>query len=157
AELRMEMEQHAGLNRQLEAQQARAEASARRQQQAASLQQDLQEIESLLKPFTSPGHCQPASAINAWDWDRTVEAQPISLSKLRGLGALEKTPKGLEALFIVGGAKARGASHDRPLGSFPQFWSGHLFRPEVLAAVERAQDLLNQHGEALIDRGLLTE
>lgn len=155
ARLQIEIERQVSLERQIEAQRVKAHALSKRNERKAALQAELADVDSLLKPFISAGHYQPASRTNAWDMKWTVEAMPVSLSRLRDLGALEKSPAGLLALYIVGGAKAPGASHDRPLGTFPQCWAGHLEKPKVRDAVQRAQELLRMHGEALVEQGLL--
>lgn len=155
--LQTEIERQASLKRQLEVQQVKADALGKRNSRQAALQRDRAEVDSLLKPFTSPGHYQPASRSNAWDMEWTVDPMPVSLSRLDRLGALEKSPAGLLALYIVGGAKAPGASHDRPLGTFPQCWAGHLEKPKIRDAVLRAQELLRMHGAALVEQGLLTQ
>ncbi|MEM8735202.1 MAG: hypothetical protein AAGG44_13310 [Planctomycetota bacterium] len=155
AKLQAEIELQASLERQLVAQQVASRQLAARASRVKALRQDRAEIDALLKPFTSPGHYQPSSRTNAWDMEWNVVATPVSLSRLHDLGALDDTPSGLQALYVVGGAKAPGASHDRPLGEFPQCWAGHLRKPEVRDAVSRAQELLRVHGKALVEQGLL--
>lgn len=123
---------------------------------AAALQRDLADVERYLKPFTAPGYLQPKSDRNAWDTERTVDAKPVSLARLKRLGALDDTMEGLERLYIFGGGKNPVLNNSRPLGSFPQYWAQHLGKPEVQNAVQRAQELLREHGQALVEEQRLS-
>ena len=123
---------------------------------AEALQKEMAEVKLILSPFTSPGHFQPNSTSNPWDFKQTVDAEPISLSALKRLGALERTMTGLERLYITGGSKNPIFNHDRPLGAFPMCIAGSLERREyVMETVKTAQRLLNTHGQALIEAGVL--
>ena len=63
--------------------------------------------------------------------------------------------EGLERLYIFGGGKNAVLNNSRPLGSFPQYWAHKLSKPEVLQAVKRAQQLLRDHGQAMVEEQLL--
>ena len=123
---------------------------------AEALQKEMAEVKLILSPFTSPGHFQPNSASNPSDYKQTVDAEPVSLSALKRLGALERTMTGLGRLYHFGGSKNPIFNHDRPLGAFPMYNSSSLERrAHVLETVKTAQRLLNTHGQALIEAGLL--
>jgi len=123
---------------------------------AEALRRDMEDVDRYLKPFTAPGYLQPKVGSNAWTTERTVEKQPVSLSRLKKSGALEDTMKGLERLFIFGGGKNPALNNSRPLGAFPQYWAYRLNKPDVLEAVKRAQELLRDHGQALVEEQLLS-
>ncbi len=122
----------------------------------AALERDMADVERYLQPFTAPGYLQPRSDRNAWDTERTVEKKPVSFSRLKRLGALDNTMEGLERLYIFGGGKNAVLNNSRPLGSFPQYWAQHLSKPEVRNAVQRAQQLLRDHGQTLVEEQLLS-
>ncbi|PHQ37036.1 hypothetical protein [Rhodopirellula bahusiensis] len=144
--LRVEIEQTQREQEKFKAKTARAEA----------LRREMPDVQKYLVPFTSPGYRQPNSDSNPWDNTRTAEAKPVSLSRLKRLGALDYNLKGLENLYIFGGIKARGTNNTRPLGSFPEYASQRLNRPEVRQPLERAQQLLRDHGQAMVEQQLLS-
>lgn len=114
------------------------------------------DIRKYLSPFITPGYLQPKAGSNPWNTERTVDAQPVSLARLKKAGALDRTMKGLERLYIFGGGKNPGLRNERPLGAFPEYFAEQLHKPQVRDAVERAQALLIQHGEALVEQQLLS-
>ena len=87
---------------------------------------------------------------------KTLEKKPVSLSALERLGALEVTLRGLEALSLIGAQQLRNPDLRRPLGSFPSPDQGTLTRPRDIETTKRAQQLLKEHGTALIEEGLLS-
>ncbi|MEO2031390.1 MAG: hypothetical protein ABGZ35_04840, partial [Planctomycetaceae bacterium] len=121
-----------------------------------ALRSSMADVRKYLSPFTSPGYLQPNSLSNPRRTERTDDAMPVSLSRLERLGALDPTPEGLERLYEFGGGKNGTRSPGRPLGAFPKYTSFHLQRPAVLAAVRRAQELLREHGQALIEAKILS-
>ncbi|MEM8669316.1 MAG: hypothetical protein AAGG48_17465 [Planctomycetota bacterium] len=123
---------------------------------AEALRRNMADVERYLKPFTAPGYLQPKSDRNAWDTERTADAKPVSLARLKRLGALEDTMEGLERLYIFGGGKNPVLNNSRPLGLFPQYWAQKLSKPEVLEPIKRAQQLLRDHGQALVEEQLLS-
>lgn len=154
-ELRDQQDQAANLRRQIaqvQREQAEFQAKAAR---AEALRREMSDVKRYLSPFTAPGYLQPKSDRNAWDVERTADAEPVSLTRLKRLGALEPTMEGLERLYIFGGGKNAVLNNSRPLGSFPQYWAQKLSKPEVLQAVKRAQQLLRDHGQAMVEEQLL--
>ncbi|MEM6468012.1 MAG: hypothetical protein AAF802_00480 [Planctomycetota bacterium] len=123
---------------------------------AEALRLDMTDVKRYLQPFTAPGYLQPKSDRNAWDTERTVDATPVSLARLKRLGALEDTMEGLERLYIFGGGKNPVLNNSRPLGAFPEYAAYYLKKPNVLHAVKRAQQLLREHGQALVEQQLLS-
>lgn len=120
-----------------------------------ALAADMQDVRKHLSPFITPGYLQPKAGSNPWNTERTVDAQPVSLSRLKQAGALDRTIKGLERLYIFGGGKNPGLRNSRPLGGFPEYFAEQLHKPQVRGPVERAQELLIQHGQALVEQQLL--
>ena len=62
----------------------------------------------------------------------------------------------LEALSLIGAQQIRNPDLRRPLGSFPSPDQGTLTRPRDIETTKRAQQLLKEHGTALIEEGLLS-
>lgn len=122
-----------------------------RAQRAAAMRSDLPDIEKYLAPFTAPGHLQPVSDHNPWHTKRTATAMPVSLAALKRLGALESTMDGYERLYKFGGGKNAIHRNERPLGSFPEYFAQHIDKPHIREAVRRAQELLTEHGQALVE------
>lgn len=123
---------------------------------AAALARDLAEVRSLLSPFITPGHFQPPSG-GGHKYERTTDAKPVSLSRLQGAGALDPTQEGLTYLLRFGGSR-RTRGNRRPLGSFPAYQGyGSPQNDRNMPRVQRAQALLRQHGQALVEAKLLSE
>lgn len=138
------------LNQEIAAAQRRKAKEVAEQRRADALAKVMPDVRRYLVAFTSEGHRQPGVEAR-WESFTTVDAMPVSYSKLVDRGALEDTMEGLELLFIFGGGKNRGVNNDRPLGAFPKYSAGQLNKPEVLNAVKRAQQLLREHGKALVE------
>ncbi|QDT13394.1 hypothetical protein K239x_54120 [Planctomycetes bacterium K23_9] len=138
-----------------EMQREREESSAKSARENA-LQNEMRDVEKFLQPFTAPGNLQPNSDSNPWDVERTFDSKPVSLARLQRLGALEQTMEGLERLYIFGGGKNPTVNNPRPLGSFPEYWAQKLKKPHILQPVKRAQQLLRDHGQALVEQQLLS-
>ena len=137
------------------AQREQAEALAAEERERA-VNADITDIRRFLSPFINSGHLQPKVGANKWTTERTIDSKPVSLSRLKASGALDKTLEGLERLFIFGGGKNPGLHNRRPLGDFPEYSSEKLRKPDIQASVERAQDLLIKHGDALVEMKLLS-
>ncbi len=108
----------------------------------------------LLSPFITPAYSQPGS--DAHNWVQTQEKKPVSRQALERLGALEPTLRGLETLSKLGGQQWHNPETRRPWGSFPTPDNAALTRPRDIETVKRAQQLLIEHGQTLIDEGLLS-
>lgn len=118
----------------------------------AALQRDMVDVRAYLIPFITPGHVQPDSLRSAGNIRHTLEAMPVSLVELERIGALVPSLKGLEILH-----RAACASNDRPHASFPIYaLEGGVTRRDVRPFVEKAQALLRQHGQALVEANLLS-
>lgn len=115
---------------------------------------DYERIRVVLTAFTTPGYVQPETAYKLVFHDTK---QPVSYSALKRVGALEDSDKGLAILFRVGGSKSATQQNDRPLGAFPRMNSiSELQKPNTVARVKEAQQLLRKYGVFLIEDGLLT-
>lgn len=108
----------------------------------------------ILLPFISPDYAQPGRNQN--DWVTTPDKKPVSWNALQRMGALETTLKGLETLMVVGAQYVRKAETRRPYGSFPVTGSSTLNRPNDIEMTKRAQSLLIEHKQVLIEEGLLS-
>ncbi len=113
-------------------------------------------IQTLLKPFITPGYMQPKSA------DELVYGQskiPMSYSALLRVGALKESEQriGIGILLRVGGGKSANLNNDRPLGEFPRMNSqADLQKPAVVARLKEAQRLLRIYGPLMVEDGLLS-
>ncbi|MFM9962575.1 MAG: hypothetical protein ACKV2Q_15290 [Planctomycetaceae bacterium] len=108
----------------------------------------------LLSPFITPNYDQPRNVYN--EWNTTNEKKPISWNTLERLGALNPTLEGLQILSMIGSQHGRQPESRRPLGSFPYTGDTSLNRPRDIEATKRAQRLINDHKQVLIEEGLLS-
>lgn len=105
-------------------------------------EQALPEIRALLSPMISSGRMQLGSN----GWTAGVEG-PLSLQALRSAKALELTDRGMITLgSMFGGPLNR---NDRPRGGFPETMTTN----EI--TIRRAQELLVEFGDILVETGLL--
>lgn len=123
---------------------------------AAALNRDMAEVRKYLPAFTTPGHYQPNSTSSAWVVELTIEARPVSLSRLDKLGALKQTVEGLDRLYAFGGGRAIDVNNDRPQGSFPNYAPYYIKQLEIRSIVARSQELLREHGQAMVEAGILS-
>lgn len=108
-----------------------------------------------LLPFISHDYVQLDTG-NSINWLKTLDKKPISLKAIERLGALETTLKGIETLSDIGTQTGRNPEFRRPLGSFPEPDGGSLSRPRDIEATKRAQQLLKEHGQVLVEEGWLS-
>ncbi len=131
---------------------AEAEAEAARVARAqleSELEKDMRMVQSFLMPFITPANTQIGEKRY---YVTTVTSQPVSLSRLRGLGALDPTLGGLENLYGLGSNR----EGKRPFGSFPTpFFSERLRDDSIRNKIVIAQNLLNKYGELLVEKGML--
>ena len=64
------------LHNQLAALEEKRRVQSEKVARAEALQKEMDEVKLILSPFTSPGHFQPNSASNPWDFKKTVDAEP---------------------------------------------------------------------------------
>ncbi len=155
-DLRDNQDKSASLRRQItqtQRQQSEFRAKAAR---ADALQRQMSDVRRWLTPFTASGHMQPNSTHNAYGIERTVDPAPVSLMRLRKLGALEPTMEGIKQLHTFGRYRNADFKDKLPLGAFSPYWEGLIHKPEVLALVKRAQQLLRDHGQAMVEARLLS-
>jgi hypothetical protein len=118
----------------------RAEDSLRWAQLDREMQRDMNEINGLLRAYTSPGFTYRPDDTKG----------PVSYSLIRSSGGLEATRKGLGNLFFI----ATGNS-DRDRGGLPAGVGGHISSSTPTAPIERAQELLIKYGELMVRKGML--
>lgn len=135
-----------------------AEEKLKREQALAAEQQALErkrlearfaaalpEIRRVLRPFITDGYAQPRN----WRFERTANKGPVSFAALQGGGYLTKDVKGLQRLH------AANVHNDRELGAFPSFLGGDQDFAQKQEALLRAQNLLNEFGPLLVEKGML--
>lgn len=113
-----------------------------------AFENDLTEIKSLLRPMLVEAKTQPG---NNRQLERVAGTGPISLSKLRGVGALEPNERGVQLLHYLFGAPG----HDRDMGGFPRY--GSVAGKAEEDKVWRAQELLIKYGELMVKKKMLAE
>jgi hypothetical protein len=64
---------------------------------------------------------------------------------------LDDNPRALFALHALGA----DASNDRPQGNFPPYFGGHEVRPEQVPFFKKVQALLKEHGDLMVEKGML--
>ncbi|MCA9257939.1 MAG: hypothetical protein KDA61_02010 [Planctomycetales bacterium] len=130
--------------------------ASQKAQRAAALAKVMPEVRSLLAPFITPGYVQPARGRGSYNLETTTEKKPVSLERLKLVGALDDTSKGHFYLLRFGGGRNTSGNR-RPLGSFPNYLGGDIsVNVQSVPRVKRAQALLREHGEALVEAQLLS-
>ena len=137
-----------------------AEESARQRDLARvearkAMEQALPAMRGLLSPVISKGYKQPDSAQSM---KVVVDPGPLSLSALMQFGALNEDKKGMETLFyLVQPGNAFGNLNDRPLGQFPKYTDEFVIqKPAVIETVRKVQRFLIEHGDAMVEAGILS-
>ena len=108
----------------------------------------------LLAPLIALDYMQPGES--ARSWVQTAEKKPVSWRALERLGALDSSLNGLETLSLIGAQSFRSHDARRPLGSFPVPENAKLVLPRHIETTKRAQQLLKDHHQILIEEGLLS-
>ena len=131
---------------QIEQAQAKARMAQLRQRARTS------EVRQYLQPFITNGRTQPASGgFRGYGQNiKVVEEGPVSLSRLREMGALDRTMSGLEHLVA-----AATNQNDRPTWTIPNAQFSHDWSRQTQSFLQKAQDLLNELGPALVEEKLL--
>lgn len=109
------------------------------------------EVRSLLAPFLAQGYWQPGDKKGAASIDKT----PISLSKLRSFGALAPDAKGLQKLLECGTNRYHYHRADtiRPRWGYDPKLNQN--GPDAIEELKKAQSLLNELGEAMVELNML--
>ncbi len=138
----------------------RIQAVAESQQLAEKLQseyqEDLPEIQQLLKPFLDTGDSTQPGAVN---WDPGVQMfatdsyRPISYGSLSSCSALDDNDDSLRRLHYIGGC----FYNRRKKGAFPTYSDHGTFDPSVKSKLERARELLLKYGDLLVQERKLRE
>lgn len=107
------------------------------------------EVRELLAPFLAEGYTQPGEKTAGFD------LKPISLKRLRSFGALEPTDDGLLKLIALA-----GTNFDTKRPRWP--YKGSLQKieknnPGAIERIKKAQGLLNELGETLVELKMLSE
>ncbi|MHC4880930.1 MAG: hypothetical protein ACYTGL_31145 [Planctomycetota bacterium] len=132
-----------------ERQQATQKLTEKRQR-LRDYQAALPEMKRLLAAFLSGGHRQ----LNGTRWQFSDRATPLSYAGIQATGALENAESGYEAFLWLAG----GSDNDRPNGPFPNYIGGNITMnfPALVAPIRRAQVLIEQYGDLLVEDGLLS-
>jgi aryl-alcohol dehydrogenase-like predicted oxidoreductase len=108
------------------------------------------EVQLVLAPFLARRFVQPKLSGASVQFEKVLEEQPMSLSRLEGIGALAESPTGLKMLARV------GADRDLPQ---PR-WSFHHepgnWTPDNQKLLQQAQEMLRKYGIVLVKKGLLS-
>lgn len=111
-------------------------------------QRDLPEIDLLLRPFVTNGRTQPGKEA----FEISVDVGPVSYSKLKSAGVLERTVDAQRRLWRMTTANR---TNDRDLGAFPSYFGSQQDWAQKQPTVARAQELLIKYGELMVNRGKL--
>ena len=108
------------------------------------------EVLRTLAPFVTPRFMQPKLSGAAVLFQKTYEKAPMSLSRLAGMQALEPTTHGLTMLARI------GCDRDltEPKWSIPT--EPHARTEETQSLLTKAQGMLIQYGEVLVETGHLS-
>ncbi len=107
-------------------------------------ERDSQKLRHCLSPLLMSGYTQPARGT---EHEKTAVKQPFSVSALRRIGALERSPEGLKRLMYT----VKATSNDRGIGAFPVWLESDQssYQHEFLLA---AQGMLLKYEELLIEQ-----
>jgi len=114
-----------------------------------------QQVQSYLQPFVAPGFGQPHGyTVRNLSFETTSQKGPVSLGRLRQIGALKDDMEGISMLA----AAANNFHNDRPKWAVRSYIT--VDPPANWSAAERqlakrAQELLRTYGDALVEEGLL--
>lgn len=145
---RKKVEDAAALARQQEQQrQMEHQARIQREQLEAKFQRTLPEIRRVLVPFITPGNRQ----IGKGEWTYTEEQKPLSLAAIRSRGALENSRSGYRSFYHI----TSGQQNDRPNGIFRGNYIGADVESQSVPDIVRAQNLLLEFGDLLVEKKLL--
>ena len=118
----------------------RVEEGLRWAQLEREMNRDMAEIKGLLLAVTAEGFTHRPDGTKG----------PVSFSKIKSIGGLEPTKKGLDNLFFL----ATG-NNDRPIGGLPPGVGGVFASGTSTAPVERAQALLKKYGDLMVRKNML--
>jgi hypothetical protein len=106
------------------------------------------EVKRVLAPLLANGYWQPGDR----DFEpSSIDAKPISLSKLRAAGALTRDSAGIKKLYEIGQV-VHGTKDRSVRWGFRQF---EYMPPEEFEQLKLAQKYLNDLGSALVQEGML--
>jgi hypothetical protein len=108
------------------------------------------EIRPYIQVFLEKGYTQPRGSEGRYQ--KEVAFAPVSFSRLKSSGALEKTPHGLE--MLCQGAAHSMSGNDRTKWNMPAYT--HEWSPADQRFIQRAQDILNELGPGLVELKLLS-
>ncbi len=110
------------------------------------------EVKTLLAPLTAEGYWQPG--VDAKD---STDKKPISLSKLRGYGALEDSPGGLQKLLTVGTQPYWNYLQDKVRPRWPWHPDLKQIKPDQLEQLKLAQKYLRELDTVLVELKMLSD
>lgn len=122
------------------------EAAKKKAELVGRFERERAQVMSTLVPFISQGRKQIVDG----EWRMTEEDQPLSLSGLQAVDALNDDQMGAQRLFHVAG----GMQNDRPNGAFGSYIGGHIHDNRIPLAL-RAQRYLREYGELMVEQGML--
>src|SRR5262249_20718639 len=106
----------------------------------------------LLAPFLAKGYWQPGDKIG-----RNTDLVPISYSKLTSFGALQPGSNGIKKLLQVATNDIKYGIFDKERPRWPYTSDMRKIKGEQLEEVKKAQQLLIELGEVMVQEGLLSK
>lgn len=133
-----------------------ADIEKKRIEEAALKQQRFQkcqspEVQQLLAPFLAKGYWQPGDRIGS-----NIDLKPISYSKLTAFGALQPTADGVRKLLQVATKDIKYGIFDKVRPRWPYTADMRKIKAEQLEEVKKAQALLIELGEVMVEKGMLS-
>ncbi len=124
-------------------------AALEREAKERAFRAALPEIKRYLIPFITDGNTQPLTTYSKYG--TSASTGPVSLSRLKAHGIFDDTTKALVKLHELGAS----VSNDRPQGAFPPYIGGSMVKPEQVPFFKKVQSLLREHGDMMVEKGLL--
>lgn len=130
------------------------ERQAELAKRSAEFKRDLNEVQSVLTPFTTPGYTQLVGNY----WQPGSEKRPLSFMAIYTAGALDDSMAGLTKLANIG-CRQRQLSpglhqNDRP--SWGPMQNSRVVDRNRIEFVKRAQTLLRKYGSLMVEEGMLS-
>jgi len=111
-------------------------------------------VASALAPLVGKGYWQPGRAL-----PKGVDAAGVSLSAIKAAGGLDPSPRGMRELYHIGANPKNDrpggwSAEDRLVGKPLEAWLKN--KPAARDTARKAQDLLIELGDILVEVGLLS-
>lgn len=135
----------------VEAKIKREEVTAEARKKELTKKAEDPQVLATLAPFTTKGYWQPGVARG-----QAIDLVPVSLSKLRAIGALNPGADGLQTLLTCATNEYHKKGHDQVRPRWPYPPRLRDLKPEQLEEVKKAQGYLIEMGDILVEKGQLS-